>query len=121
MFNKVFILGNLTRDPELRYTPGGTAVCHIGIATNRKGKENKVETFFGEIIAFGKLAEHCKEYLSKGSKLFVEGRLVTEAWEKDGKSHTKTRIIAESTKFLDFKKKDSEAAGSEETYPGEPF
>ena len=99
MFNSIVMLGNLTRDPEVRYTPNGTAICNFGIATNRKYGD-KEETFFGEVTAWGKLGENCGQYLNKGSQCLVSGRLSTETWEKDGKKHSKTRITAEQIKFL---------------------
>lgn len=104
MYNRVILVGNLTRDPETRFTQNGTAVANFGIATNRKYGD-KEETFFGEVTAWGKLAETCGQYISKGSKVLIDGRLSTETWEKDGKSHSKTRIVAENVRFMDSKPK----------------
>jgi single-strand DNA-binding protein len=105
MFNRVVLVGNLTRDPEVRFTPNGTAVCNFGIATNRKYGE-KEEVFFGEITAWGKLGETCEKYLQKGSKALIDGRLLTETWEtEDGKKKSKTRIVAENVRFMDSKPK----------------
>lgn len=124
MFNQVVLVGYLTRDPEIKYTPSGTAVANFGVATNRKYGEDKQETFFGEIIAWGKLAETCSQYISKGSKVLIAGRLKTEQWEKDGNKKSKTRIVADQVRFLDSKKeKDSETSTlppQESTYV-EPF
>ena len=101
MYNKVILVGNLTRDlEELRYTPSGTAVLNFGIATNKKYGAGKDETFFGEVVVWGKLAEVCKKYLNKGSKCLIEGRLKTDTWEWEGKKQSKTRIVAEEVKFL---------------------
>ena len=89
--NKVFLLGNLTRDPELRYTPSGTAVSTFGLAVNRKYKQNDEWTddvCYVDIVSFGKQAENCTEYLSKGSLVFIEGRLQWRSWEgEDGQCH----------------------------------
>lgn len=106
MFNKVILIGNLTRDPELRYTPQGTPVAKLGIATNRKYGEGKEEIYFGEVTVWGKQAENCDKYLNKGSRILIEGRLVTERWEYQGKQQSKTAIVAESVKFLSFKDKE---------------
>lgn len=120
MFNKVILIGNLTRDPELRYTPQGTAVAKFGIATNRKYGEGKEETYFGDVTVWGKQAENCSKYLSKGSRVLVEGRLVTEKWERDGKSHSKTAITAEKVQFLTFKPKEEQKEQSDEAQPEMP-
>ncbi len=102
--NKVFLLGNLTRDPELRRTPSGTAVCDLGMATNRKFRtpdgQDKEETCFVTVVVWGRQAETCSEYLKKGSPLLVEGRLQFEEWEKDGQRHNRLRVVAERTQFV---------------------
>ena len=98
--NKVFILGNLTRDPELRQTPAGQAVCTIGIATNRffndsSGQRQK-QAEFHNVVAWGKQAEIINQYLHKGSMLLVEGRLQTRSWQdQQGQKRYRTEIIAE--------------------------
>ena len=121
MYNKVILIGNLTREVEVRQTEGGTAVASFGIACNRKHGE-KEEVFFGEIVAWGKLAETCESYLSKGSKILVEGRLKTETWQdKEGQKKTKTRIIAENIRFLDSKKKEAGSHISHEEAESDPF
>jgi single-strand DNA-binding protein len=100
MYNKVFLLGNLTRDPELRYTLQGTAVTTFGMATNRKYGE-KEEVYFGEVTVWEKKAEACSKYLNKGSQVFVEGRLHTETFTTNsGQKQTKTKITAVEVKFL---------------------
>ena len=95
--NKVILIGNLTRDPELRYTPQGHAVCTFGIATNRawvSNGEKQEAADFHNIVSWNKLAELCSQLLSKGAKTFVEGRLQTRSWEgDDGVKRYKTEIV----------------------------
>ncbi len=102
--NKVFIIGNLTRDPELRYIPSGTAVADLRLAVNRKFRsasgEDKEDTCFVDVVVWDKQAQNCSEYLSKGSPLLVEGRLQMDEWEKDGQKYNKLRVVAERTQFL---------------------
>lgn len=118
MFNRVILAGNLTRDVELRYTPQGTAVANFGIATNRKYGEDKQETFFGEVVVWNKLAETCSNYIRKGSKVLVEGRLTTESWESEGQKKQRTRIVAEQVRFLDAKK-DNQGNSGHDAIPQE--
>lgn len=103
--NKALLIGNLTRDPELRYTPTGTAVCTFGLATNRQWTteegEKREDAEFHNIVCWTRLAEICAEYLKKGSQAYVEGRLSTREWEgQDGQKRRTTEIIAESVIFL---------------------
>lgn len=102
--NKVLLLGNLTRDPELRYTPSGTAVSTFGLAVNRRYKQNdewKDEVCFVDIVCFGKQAENCTEYLNKGSLAFIEGRLQWRSWEgEDGQKRSKHEVVASNVQFL---------------------
>ena len=102
--NKVFLLGNLTRDPELRRTPSGTAVCDLGLATNRKFRsqdgQDREETCFVNVTVWGRQAETCAEYLKKGAPLLVEGRLQYDEWEKDGQRQNRLRVVAERTQFV---------------------
>lgn len=114
--NKVQLLGNLTRDPELRYTPNGKAVCSFGLATNRTwttdSGEKKEEVEFHNIVAWNKLAEICSQYLSKGRKTYLEGRLATRSWTgQDGNAKTRTEIVIDDMILLDSK---GSAAGSSE-------
>ncbi|MEK7533268.1 MAG: single-stranded DNA-binding protein, partial [Patescibacteria group bacterium] len=107
--NKVTLIGNLTRDPELRYTPTGAAVCTIGLATNRTwvtdSGEKKEETEFHRVVAWNKLAELCSQLLAKGRKVYVEGRLRTSAWQAaDGSQRTSTEIVIEDMIVLDSKR-----------------
>jgi len=103
--NKVFAGGNLTRDPELRFTPTQTAVLDLNIATNRKWKtdsgETKEEVTFIGCTAFGRTAEVIAQYFRKGNRIFIEGRLKQETWEKDGQKNTKTKVIIESLQFVE--------------------
>jgi len=106
--NKVMLIGNLTRDPELKYTPGNQAVCELGIAVNRKYRtkdnEEREEVTFVDCEAWGKQAEVMKEYLSKGRPVFVEGRLKLDQWEdKEGKKQSKLRVVVENFQFIDSK------------------
>lgn len=108
--NKVMLIGNLTRDPEMRYTPQGTAVCTFGIATNRSWTtdtgEKKDEADFHNIVAWNKLAEICAQLLKKGRKVYVEGRLQTRSWQaQDGTQKQRTEIVINDMVILD-KKED---------------
>lgn len=104
--NKVELIGNLTRDPELRYTPQGTAVCTFGLATNRywttEGGEKKEDVEFHRIVAWQKLAELCGQLLAKGRKVYVEGRLQTRKWTgQDGTDKTTTEVVINDMIILD--------------------
>ena len=106
MYNKVILVGNLTRDVELRYLPSGTAVGKVGIATNRKFKsatgEQKDETMFIDLTFFGRTAEIANQYLRRGSKVLVEGRLILEQWvAQDGTKRSKHSVTVESMQMLD--------------------
>lgn len=98
-FNKVILMGNLTRNPELRYTPSGTPVASFGLAVSRRfkqGEELKEEVCFVDIVVFGKQAEHCGQYLSKGNGAIIEGRLQQRRWEtEDGQKRSKHEIVAQ--------------------------
>jgi single-strand DNA-binding protein len=104
--NKVIVLGNLGRDPELRYTPSGAAVCNVSIATTRNWKskdsgERQEETEWHRVVFYDRLAEIAGEYLKKGRPVYVEGRLKTRKWQdKDGKDNYTTEIIAEQMQLL---------------------
>jgi single-strand DNA-binding protein len=102
-FNRVILVGNLTRDPELRYIPSGTAVSEIGLAVNdrvKRGDQWVEETTFVDVTLWARLAEIANEYLSKGSSVLIEGRLKLDRWEKDGQKHTKLRVIGERMQML---------------------
>lgn len=114
--NKVQLIGNLTRDPELRYTPQGTAVCGLGLATNRTWVtdtgEKREETEFHRLVAWNKLAELCSQLLFKGRKVFVEGRLQTRRWEaQDGTPRQTTEIVISDMIVLDSKRSPGDEGG----------
>lgn len=103
--NKVIIIGNLGRDPEMRYTQGGTPVASLNIATTRKWKNKSTgqleeETEWHRVSVFGQSAEACNNYLAKGRQVYVEGRLRTRSYDKDGVKHYATEIIADVVQFL---------------------
>jgi single-strand DNA-binding protein len=113
--NKVFLIGNLTRDPELRYIPSGTAVANFGLATNRvyttQDGERKEEVCFVDIVTWAKTAENCANYLSKGSPLFIEGRLQYDSWEtEDGQKRSRLRVVADRVQFLGGRRADEAGA-----------
>ncbi len=100
--NKVFLFGNLTRDPELKSLPSGIQVASFALATNRRTKRDgrwEDQAEFHNIVTFGKTAELVSQYLKKGSSLLVEGRIQTRSWEKDGHKNYRTEIIAERVQF----------------------
>lgn len=101
--NKVFIAGNLTRDPELKALPSGANVSSFGVATNRvwrdQNGEKKEATEFHNIVVFGRQAETSAQYLKKGQQVLVEGRLQTRSWEKDGTKQYRTEIVADRVQF----------------------
>lgn len=100
-FNKAFVLGNVTRDPELRTTPSGQSVCSFGLATNRvwrnQAGERQEQVEFHNIVAWGRLAQTCSQYLKKGSLVFIEGRIQTRSWQdQSGQKRYRTEIVAET-------------------------
>ena len=100
---KVILAGNLTRDPELRYTQSGMAICEISVAVNEKRKDNKEKVNFHEVKSFGNTAEAINKFFSKGARIYIEGRLDQERWQdKDtGANRSKTTVIADSFQFVD--------------------
>jgi single-strand DNA-binding protein len=103
--NKVFLIGNLTRAPELRYTPSGTPVADLRLAVNRsyttQSGDKREESYFLTVVVWGKQAESCGEYLDKGSPVLIEGRLQTREWEtKDGQRRNVVEVVAERVQFL---------------------
>ena len=116
--NKVLLIGNLTRDPELRYTPSGAAVCSFSIATNRyyvaSDGTKKEETEFIKIVSWNKLAELCSQLLTKGRKVYVEGRLQTRSWETpDGVAKQTTEVVIDDMRILD-SRRDAVGGGAYE-------
>jgi single-strand DNA-binding protein len=115
--NKAMLIGNLTRDPEMRYTPQGAAVCTFGVATNRswttESGEKKEDVEFHNIVAWNKLAEICSQLLKKGRKVYVEGRLSTRSWQgQDGTQKQRTEVVISDMVILD-KKSDNPDEGIE--------
>ena len=104
--NIVLLMGNLTRDPDVRYTPSGTAICTLGLAVNRRYQtrngEDREETCFLDIDVFGKQAESCKNYLRKGAPVMIEGRLRLDQWKDktSGDNRSKLKVTATSVNFL---------------------
>lgn len=102
--NKVMLIGNLTKDPEVRYTGTGTAVADLRLAVTRRYKtssgQEQEETCFVTVTVWGRQAETCGEYLRKGSPAFVEGRLKLDTWEKDGQKNSRLTVVAERVQFL---------------------
>jgi single-strand DNA-binding protein len=102
-YNRVILVGNLTRDPELRYIPSGTPVSEIGLAVNdrvKRGDQWVDEVTFVDVTLWSRTAEVANEYLSKGSSVLIEGRLKLDRWEKDGQKHSKLRVIGERMQML---------------------
>ena len=122
-FNKVILIGNLTRDPELKYLPKGTPVCNLSMAVNRRWKteagEEKEDVYFAECKAFGKQAETLAQYVKKGHPLLVEGRLTREEWDdkKSGEKRSTTRIMIETFQFLKGRDEGDAPAPRRETAP----
>jgi single-strand DNA-binding protein len=117
-YNRVILVGNLTHDPKLRYTPKGTAVCDLRMAVNtvRGGKgERKEDTLFIDVTVWDRTAEHCAEYLSKGRPVLVEGRLTMDAWDdrETGQKRTKIKVVADKVQFLGGKDKRSAPSAGE--------
>jgi single-strand DNA-binding protein len=131
--NKAMVFGNLTRDPELKSLPSGTKVCSFSIATNRvyKDRDGKraEQTDYHNVVVFGRQAETTAQYLKKGSSAYVEGRLQTRSWDKDGEKQYRTEIIADRVQFgprsggsapaAAGDAKDTPEAGSAPEYPEE--
>ena len=113
--NKVMLIGNLTRDPDLKYTPSGTAVCNLGLATNRswatKTGEQQEKVSFHRLVAWGKLAEICSQFLFKGKQIYVEGRLETRQWqEEDGHQRQTTEVVISEMIMLGSSRRSSDEA-----------
>lgn len=102
-FNKVILMGNITRDPELKFTPSGKPFCEIGVACNEQwtdasGEKKEKVDFFG-VVFWGRTAESVVKYFTKGKPILIEGKLSQDRWEKDGKTETKTKVIGETWRF----------------------
>ena len=127
--SKVILVGNLGRDPELRYTQNGTAVCQLSVATTRaytnRNTNNRVEeTEWHRVVVWGKQGEHCNQYLSKGRQVYVEGRLQTRSYEdKEGIKRYSTEVVADTVQFLGGGGRGASAPQSDDQGPpggGEP-
>src|ERR1041384_2166550 len=124
-FNKVILLGNLTRDPEVRYTPKGSAVCDLGVAVNRQytldSGEKREEVTYVDVVLWSRLAEIAGEYLKKGRPVFIEGRLQMDTWDdkQTGQKRSKLRVIGETMQLLGSRPPAGTGAaeGSEEDRP----
>jgi len=125
-YNKVILLGNLTRDPELRYTPKGTAVARLGLAVNRSYKsetgETKEEVTFLDVDAWGKQAELICQYLRKGNPLFVEGRLRLDQWDdkQSGQKRSALKVVMENFQFIGGRAEGSQGAAAPSRPPSRP-
>jgi len=122
-FNKVLLMGNLTRDPELRYTPKGTAVATIGVAVNRRWKDEngqpREETTFVDVDAFGRQAENIGQYFKKGRPIFIEGRLRYQTWEdkQSGAKRSKLTVTLENFQFVDSQRSADAGGGGSSPAP----
>jgi single-strand DNA-binding protein len=114
--NQVTLLGNLTRDPELRQTPSGQSVCSFSLALNRSYKDSSGEwqeaTDFIDVVAWGPLGERVAQYLSRGRRCLVQGRLQSRSWEHEGQKRSKVEVLAADVTFLDSRSNDSEESAS---------
>ena len=123
--NKVILIGNLGRDPEVRYTPNGVAIANFSIATSEEWKdkdtgEKQERTEWHRIVAWRRLGEICGEYLHKGSQVYIEGRLQTREWEdRDGNKRYTTEIVAQNMQMLGRPSREGKAESQEERYPTE--
>ncbi len=116
--NKVFLIGNLTREPDLRYTPSGAAVCEFGLAVNRRfstNNQDREETCFVDVTVWSKAAENCKRFLEKGSPVMVEGRLQYDTWEdrESGGKRSRLRVVAEQIQFLGGRRDGGDEGGAD--------
>lgn len=123
--NKVMLIGRLGNDPDLRYTQGGQAVANFNIATNErwtdKSGQSQERTEWHRIVVWGRQAENCEKYLSKGRNVFVEGRLQTREWEtKEGEKRKTTEITAQNVQFLDGGGANPNAGGGQRSYDSAP-
>ena len=122
--NKVMIMGNLGRDPEMRYTPSGKPVTSFSVAVSRsymkpEGERTEVTDWFN-VVAWGRLAEICSQYLTKGSMVYVEGRLETRSWEGDnGQKHFRTEVVANDVNILDRKGRQGEDTSAMDSAMGD--
>jgi len=120
-FNKVILIGNLTRDPELRYTPSGTAVATLSLAINhryRQGEETREDVCYVDVVVFARQAETCGQYLSKGGGVIVDGRLSQRRWEaEDGTKRSKHEVVAQNVRFMPRRDGGGGSGGGYESRP----
>ncbi len=120
-YNKVILIGNLTKDPEIRYTPSGTPVANFRLAVNHKYKQGddlKEEVCFIDIVVFGKQAENCGQYLNKGQSVLVDGRLQERRWEtEDGQKRSKHEVVAQAVRFMPKRGDAAAPSGKVESAP----
>jgi single-strand DNA-binding protein len=122
--NKVMIIGNLGKDPEMRFTANGSAVCNFTVAVSRQFQgadgERREETEWFSVVAWNKLAELCNQYLQKGRRVYIEGRLQTRSWDgQDGQKHYRTEVVAGDVMFLDRAGQPATAGGGRENIDGD--
>ena len=125
--NKVFLLGNLTRDPDLRSFPNGQNVCDLRLAVSRRfsagnGQEQREETCFVDVVVWGRSAANCKQYLGKGSPVLVEGRLQLDQWEdrNGGGTRSRLRVVAEQVQFVGRRQQENGDGGGSYSYDQQP-
>ncbi|HEY5595252.1 MAG TPA: single-stranded DNA-binding protein [Nitrospiria bacterium] len=120
-YNKVILIGNLTKDPEIRYTPSGTPVANFRLAVNHKykqGEDLKEEVCFIDVVVFGKQAENCGQYLNKGQSVIVDGRLQERRWEtEDGQKRSKHEVVAQAVRFMPKRGETAAPSGKAESAP----
>ncbi len=124
-FNKVILMGNLTRDPQLKYLPSNTAVCEFGLAINHKWRDRdgnlKEDTCFVEVSAFGKQGENINQYMNKGGAILVEGRLKFDSWTgQDGQKRSRLTVVAQNSQFVGGRPTGGGAGGQRYERAGEP-
>lgn len=122
-YNKVILIGNLTRDPELSYTQSGSALVKFALAINRKWRQNqelKEEVGYFDVVVFGKTAENCGQYLFKGNPVMIEGRLDQQRWEdKEGQKRSRVQVVAERVNFMP--KGKGQGDGGQDQEPAEDY
>jgi single-strand DNA-binding protein len=120
-YNKVILIGNLTKDPEIRYTPSGTPVANFRLAVNHKykqGEDLKEEVCYIDVVVFGKQAENCGQYLNKGQSVIVDGRLQERRWEtEDGQKRSKHEVVAQAVRFMPKRGESAPSSGKAESVP----
>ena len=123
-YNKVILMGNLTRDPEMKMTPSGQAICKFGLAVNRtytgSDGQKREDVLFVDVDCFGKTAENIGKYFSKGKEIFLEGRLKLDTWEKDGDKKSKIGVVLDTFQFVGGKTDGGNSRQSQQPAPSQP-